>query len=171
MKHILSRPWHSLRDFIARAHVYISRTGEIPKRWRWLLLAVVIIAVFGISYAILRFSAHLDFLENYGYLGAFLTSLITTTSIIFPIPGFVIIAAIAASTANWPLVALAAALGNGVGECTSYIAGYGGSAIVNPQNVPRQTPGRRDTGTTEFLHPTGAGCTSAGSIPGRRRWR
>lgn len=129
----MSRPWHSLRDFIARAHIHFSRPREIPRVWRWLLLAVVVIVVLGISYAILRFSSHLGFLENYGYLGAFLVSLITTTSIIFPIPGFVIIAAIAASTANWPLVALAAALGNGVGECTSYIAGYGGSAIINPQ--------------------------------------
>lgn len=129
----MSRPWQRVREFTASAHSRLSREIAEHRRWRWFLLALVIVVVLGISYAILRFSAQLDFLENYGYLGAFLASLITTTSIIFPIPGFVIIAAIAASTANWPLVALASALGNGIGECTSYIAGYGGSAIVNPQ--------------------------------------
>jgi membrane protein YqaA with SNARE-associated domain len=133
LKLTLSRAWQRVREFTASAHSRLSHQIELHRRWRWFLLALVIIVVFGISYAILRFSAHLDFLEDYGYLGAFLASLVTTTSIIFPIPGFVIIAAIAASTANWPLVALASALGSGVGECTSYIAGYGGSAIINPQ--------------------------------------
>ena len=133
MKRTLSRAWQRVREFTASAHSRLSLQIEEHRRWRWLLLALVVIVVLGISYAILRFSAHLDFLENYGYLGAFLASLITTTSVIFPIPGFVIIAAIAASTANWPLVALASVLGNGLGETTSYFAGYGGSAIINPQ--------------------------------------
>jgi membrane protein YqaA with SNARE-associated domain len=133
LKHTLSRAWQRVREFIASAHSRLSRHIELHRRWRWLLLTLVIIIVLGVSYAILRFSAHLDFLEDYGYLGAFLASLITTTSIIFPIPGFVIIAAIAASTANWPLVALASALGSGLGETTSYIAGYSGSAIIHPQ--------------------------------------
>jgi len=129
----LSRAWQRVREFTASVHSRLSRRIEEHRRWRWLLLTLVIILVFGISYAILRFSAQLEFLENYGYLGAFLASLIATTSIIFPIPGFVIVGAIAAATANWPLVALASAVGNGLGETTSYIAGYGGSAIIHPQ--------------------------------------
>ena len=133
MKRTLSRAWQRIRGFTASFRDHISRRIERHRRLRWLLLSLVIVAVFGISYAILHFSSRLDFLQNYGYLGAFLASLITTTSVIFPIPGFIIIGAIAASTANWPLVALASALGNGIGECTSYIAGYGGSAIINPQ--------------------------------------
>ena len=133
MKRTLLKAWQRVRGFIASVRSHLSRRMEEHRRWRWLLLALVIIIVVGVSYAILRFSTRLDFLENYGYLGAFLASLIATTSIIFPIPGFVIVGAIAAATANWPLVALASALGNGLGETTSYFAGYGGSAIIHPQ--------------------------------------
>lgn len=133
MKHTWPKAWQRVKDFVASCHSALSRWIEQHRRWRWVFLALVVILVLGISYGILRFSEQLDFLENYGYVGAFLASLITTTSVIFPIPGFVIIAAIAAATANWPLVALASALGNGLGETTSYIAGYGGSAIINPQ--------------------------------------
>lgn len=129
----MSTAWQRVRDFVASAHGRLSRQIEEHRRWRWLLLTLVIIVVFGVSYAILHFSSQLDFLKSYSYLGAFLASLITTTSIIFPIPGFVIVGAIAAATANWPLVALASALGNGLGETTSYFAGYGGSAIIHPQ--------------------------------------
>ena len=127
------KAWQRVRGFIASVRSHLSRRMEEHRRWRWLLLALVIIIVVGVSYAILRFSTRLDFLENYGYLGAFLASLIATTSIIFPIPGFVIVGAIAAATANWPLVALASALGNGLGETTSYFAGYGGAVIIHPQ--------------------------------------
>jgi membrane protein YqaA with SNARE-associated domain len=133
LKRTLSTAWQRVRDFVASAHGRLSRQIEEHRRWRWLLLTLVIIVVFGVSYAILHFSSQLDFLKSYSYLGAFLASLITTTSIIFPIPGFVIVGAIAAATANWPLVALASALGNGLGETTSYFAGYGGSAIIHPQ--------------------------------------
>jgi len=119
-----------------------SLRGRVPKAKpligvkRWVFLAFIVIAVLGISYAILRFSTRLEWFEQYGYLGAFITSFITCSTVLLPIPGFVVIAAIAASPAtNWAIVALVASLGDGLGESISYVVGYGGAAVIHPAQL------------------------------------
>jgi membrane protein YqaA with SNARE-associated domain len=131
----LFRPWRGIRDSLTSFHERVSRFGELPRTTRWLLAILIVELFVAFSYIILRLSPHLEGLSQYGYLGAFLASLIATTSIIFPVPGFVVVAAVAAvPDISWPLVALASALGNGLGESTSYLAGYGGAAIIHPEH-------------------------------------
>ena len=125
----MSRLIDNLRD-------RVSKAKELIGIKRWLLLALIVVAVLGISYAILRFSTKLDWFEQYGYLGAFVTSFITCSTVLFPIPGFVVIAAIAASPAtNWAIVALVSSFGDGLGESISYIAGYSGAAVIHPAQL------------------------------------
>jgi membrane protein DedA with SNARE-associated domain len=103
----------------------------MSKRQRWLLGSLIIIAVAGLSYGIFQASHYLKGFEQYGALGAFLTSFIVSTSIFLPVPGFFIVGAIAASgTSNWALVALASASGSALGQFTAYLAGYGGRAVI-----------------------------------------
>ena len=66
---------------------------------------------------------------NYGYLGAFLVSLISNATIILPVPGIVVLFALGA-TLNPVLVALVGATGGVIGEITGFMAGYGGRRMV-----------------------------------------
>jgi membrane protein YqaA with SNARE-associated domain len=107
----------------------------MSRRQRWLLGSLIIIAVAGLSYGVFQASHYLKGFEQYGALGAFLTSFIASSSIFFPVFGFVIVGAIAASGAsNWALVALASASGSALGQFTAYLAGYGGRAVINKEN-------------------------------------
>jgi membrane protein YqaA with SNARE-associated domain len=125
-------PTDRLAEFVERSS---SRAERMSRRQRWLLGSLIIIAVAGLSYGVFQASHYLKGFEQYGALGAFLTSFIASSSIFFPVFGFVIVGAIAASGAsNWALVALASASGSALGQFTAYLAGYGGRAVINKEN-------------------------------------
>lgn len=70
--------------------------------------------------------------NTYGYFGVFLVELISSASILFPIPGF--ISAIAAGTVLNPfIVGVSAGLGAAIGEFTGYFLGLGGRKIIEDQ--------------------------------------
>jgi len=105
---------------------------------RWVLLGILLVASLVIGYTIYAFFPRFAELTNYGYLGVFLLTLICSATIFFPTPGFIIVFAMVVSPAfSWPLVALAAAVGGGLGESTAYIAGYGGNVIIVPEQWKR----------------------------------
>jgi membrane protein YqaA with SNARE-associated domain len=110
----------------------LSGLRELPKRTRWLIVSLILALALGLSYVVLRFSTGLEWFEQYGTLGAFLIAFITNATILFPVPGFAIVWAIAASTPHWALVALAAGVGGGLGEFTAYLAGRWGSVLIDP---------------------------------------
>ena len=71
----------------------------------------------------------LGLLTTYGYLGIFAASLITSATIILPMPFFIIIPA--AVQVLDPLgVGIAAGLGAAIGEMTSYLIGIGGNRVA-----------------------------------------
>ena len=111
----------------------LSDLRELPKRTRWLIVSLFIVLALGLSYVVLRFSTGLEWFEQYGTLGAFLIAFITNVTILFPVPGFAIVWAIAASTPQWALVALAAGIGGGLGEFTAYLAGRWGAVLIDPE--------------------------------------
>jgi membrane protein DedA with SNARE-associated domain len=65
-----------------------------------------------------------------GYAGAFLASLISSATIILPVPGLAVTFALGATLPSPILVGLAAGLGETVGELTGYLAGYSGQVFV-----------------------------------------
>jgi membrane protein YqaA with SNARE-associated domain len=65
------------------------------------------------------------FIEQWGYLGVFIVSLIGNSSIILPVPSFLAVFA-AGSLLNPWLVGLIAGIGAALGELTGYILGMGG---------------------------------------------
>jgi membrane protein YqaA with SNARE-associated domain len=112
----------------------MSRLGELSRTKRWLLLAVIIILVVLLCYSIFRLSPYLEGFEQYGYIGAFLVTFICSSSVIFPTPGFILIWQMAAMPEfSWAWVALAAAIGGGLGEFTAYLVGYGGKVVIAPE--------------------------------------
>jgi membrane protein YqaA with SNARE-associated domain len=66
---------------------------------------------------------------HWGYLGAFLISLVASATIILPAPGIAVV--IAMGTALDPvLLGIVAGLGSAVGELSGYVAGASGRALV-----------------------------------------
>ena len=93
-------------------------------RSRKLYLRLLAVAfVIAITACIFVFRDQVERLETYGYLGAFLISLITSATIILPVPGIVLIAALGA-VYNPVLIGLVAGTGSALGEITGYMAGY-----------------------------------------------
>lgn len=96
-------------------------------------VAAILFAV-GITIAILLMAPHIQRFSRYGYPGIFLISLIANASIVLPIPGLAVTFTMGA-VLWWPLVGLVAGAGEALGETTGYLAGYGGSAVVENRKL------------------------------------
>jgi membrane protein DedA with SNARE-associated domain len=68
-------------------------------------------------------------LGAYGYLGVFILTLLSSATIVLPSPALGV-AALAGKTLNPWLVGLVGGLAAGLGEITGYMAGLGGSSLV-----------------------------------------
>jgi uncharacterized membrane protein YdjX (TVP38/TMEM64 family) len=105
--------------------------SERARRIIALLLAV------GISAIVLVFREDLTRLATYGYLGIFLVTLLSSATVVVPVPGLALVFAAGASFSPL-LVGLAAGLGAGLGEITGYLVGYSGrGAVENRENYGR----------------------------------
>ncbi len=100
-------------------------------------LGAVLLAL-AITVVIAYFASKVDIeqLRSYGYLGAFLAGLIANATIALPVPGVAVTMGVAvAMPGEWWLVALVAAVGEALGESTAYLAGYGGSAVIENKQM------------------------------------
>jgi membrane protein DedA with SNARE-associated domain len=68
-------------------------------------------------------------LGAYGYLGVFILTLLSSATIVLPSPALGV-AALAGTTLNPWLVGLLGGVAAGLGEITGYLAGLGGSSLV-----------------------------------------
>jgi len=74
----------------------------------------------------------LSMVESFGYLGVFIVNFVGSSTIIFPLPGFILVSAVAAMPGMNPwIVGISAALGAALGETTGYIFGRGGGKIID----------------------------------------
>jgi membrane protein YqaA with SNARE-associated domain len=97
----------------------------------------LLIAV-GVTVAIVIFASQVDIeqLRRYGYPGVFLASLLANATIALPVPGVAVtIGTAIALPGEWWLVALVGAVGEALGESTAYLAGYGGSGIIERRRM------------------------------------
>ena len=67
--------------------------------------------------------------EEWGYLGAFLISVVGNATVLLPMPGLLLVIAIGAIL-DPLLVSLIAGLGSAIGELSGYVVGYSGRAIA-----------------------------------------
>ena len=117
-----------------------SLTDNSKQRWEGkreelrpkIIFVLTLLLVVAISVSLFFFGGdpeRLAELKNYGYLGAFLVSLISNTSIILPIPGIIVLSALGA-TLNPVLVGLIGAVGGVIGEITGFGFGYSGRGVM-----------------------------------------
>ena len=92
------------------------------------LRILVLILILGITVCIFVFRGRVANLAGYGYLGAFLISLLSSATIILPVPGIAVIFALGATYDPY-LVGLAAGAGSALGELSGYMAGYSGQGV------------------------------------------
>lgn len=95
-----------------------------------LLTLLLVIAITAVLFLFAqRYPERVAEFENYGYLGAFLISLVSNATIIVPMPAMLLLFAIGA-VLNPILVGLIGAGAGAIGELTSYVAGYSGRAVA-----------------------------------------
>ena len=112
------------------------RGGWVRNRLLPLLgLLLIIGIVVGVFYFYRSYPERIEELKGYGYLGAFLISLILNATIVLPAGNFLVLAVLGAVLPSATIVGLAGGLGAAIGELTGYMAGYSGQAIVSRQRV------------------------------------
>jgi len=71
-----------------------------------------------------------------GYAGIFLISLISSATVLLPLPGFAVVFAMGAYL-NPLFVGIAAGAGSGIGEISGYLAGYAGRGAATRTRIYR----------------------------------
>jgi len=104
-----------------------------------LLIAVAIIIAVGYLY--LRNPKYFEELKTYGYLGAFVISIILNATIIIPVSNMAVIMALGATLPSPIIVGLAGGLGAAIGEMTGYIAGRSGRGLLAKSTVYNRVEG------------------------------
>ena len=120
----LTSAWHQVRLQLRRS----------PAKRALLILAVLCLLILPVM--LISRGLDLESIASYGYIGVFLATFLSTTSIFFPAPGFVVVVA-AAALFNPIWVALAATAGGALGEFTSYLVGYWGRAAIDLERWER----------------------------------
>ena len=98
---------------------------------RW-LGGLIVVLICGVSFWLALNPAWVQRFGHWGYIGAFLISLIASATIILPAPGIVVIMAMGAAL-NPIILGIVAGLGSAFGELTGYAAGRGGRALIPAQ--------------------------------------
>ena len=91
----------------------------------------------------LQFSEQgLQIVQTFGYPGLFLVNLLSTSTVFFPVPGYVLVF-IFGGALNPFLVALFSAFGAALGETVSYLVGRGGGYILKKKQKKHFIKGKQ----------------------------
>ena len=94
-------------------------------------LGGALVVSIGVLVLLVRYASFVDGLGDWGYVGVFLLQLINSaTVVLLPVPGHAIIFAVS-GTLNPFLIGLFGAAGAALGEITAYMAGRGGSSMID----------------------------------------
>ena len=101
------------------------------KTLRYIFTGVFVVFV---SVLVLVNREHFSQIAGWGYPGIFITSLLSSATLLLPAPG-VLITATMGAVFNPFWVAIAAGSGAALGEVTGYLAGYSGQAVVEKKSL------------------------------------
>ncbi|MCX6768478.1 MAG: VTT domain-containing protein [Candidatus Micrarchaeota archaeon] len=85
---------------------------------------------FAIAIVVLFMSDQIAALGNYGYLGVFIISALSSATIFIPAPGWAVVAAMA-TILNPIYVGIIAGIGSAIGELTGYMVGEGAIGLAH----------------------------------------
>ena len=104
------------------------------------LLLVVAITV-GIFYFYRQYPGRIEELKTYGYLGAFVISVIFNATLILPAGNMLILCALGAAMPSPVVVGLVGGTGAAIGEIIGYIAGRSGRGLVARSQIYNRVGG------------------------------
>jgi membrane protein YqaA with SNARE-associated domain len=107
---------------------------------KWLIPLIMLLLMVAITAVLFVYRDNVSQLEEYGYLGAFLISLVANATIFLPMPGQLLIFALGASF-NPLLVGLASGFGGALGEMTGYFAGVSGRGVLQDSRAYNNSVG------------------------------
>lgn len=113
----------------------VEFTNDGPDNMRYVRVIASVLAIIAIFSASIWLAINPEWVMGFGrwgYLGAFLISLVASATIILPAPGIAVIMAMGAAL-DPVLLGIVAGIGSAVGELSGYIAGASGRALV-PEN-------------------------------------
>jgi membrane protein DedA with SNARE-associated domain len=114
-----------------------GQDAGISKVRRYLVPLALLLLVIGASVSLFVYRDTVSDLGNWGYLGAFLIGLAANATVIFPMPGLLILFTLGA-TFNPFLVGLAGAAGGAIGEMSGYVAGHSGKKLIGRNKTMRR---------------------------------
>ena len=130
------------REMLAelREAITLPTKGSLKKAV--ILLAAIVVCALGLSILLLQFlpdeEQAIQKLLPYGYLAVFLITLISSFTIVVPLPGVIVWVSIAVTfPLNLPLAAFIASIGGTLGEVTAYYIGRAGRAVIAPEHSER----------------------------------
>ncbi|MBV7332255.1 VTT domain-containing protein [Chloroflexi bacterium TSY] len=114
--------------------IFVQQEPQEPTHWwkqsaqRWFgILFVVTITVF--SFFLALNPKWIAWAGEWGYVGAFLISLIASATIVLPAPGIAVVIAMGSALEPY-ILGIVSGIGSAFGELTGYIAGASGRALV-----------------------------------------
>lgn len=110
--------------------------GQTAAAWlarRPLLGLLPITTAIVITGVLILFRGQLTDFKNYGYLGAFIISMLSAATIIVPVPGLAVVFVLG-GLLNPIFVGVASGAGEPLGELTGYMAGRGGHIAIKTRN-------------------------------------
>lgn len=124
------------------------------RRWSYVIGIIGIIVTVLMALAIIYFGEKVRELQHYGYLGAFLISILGGSSIIIPVPMLAVVFALGGVMPHPWMVGISAALGELIGALTIYMTGHGaGKALSNSKHGRIQSAYERLLGLMERRGP------------------
>jgi membrane protein YqaA with SNARE-associated domain len=107
-----------------------------------LLLLAILVCAIGLSFVLLQILPDEEQVKqqfaSYGYLGIFVVTLVSSFTVIMPLPGVVVwVSLVVALNLNPVLAAFIASIGGTLGEVTAYYIGRAGRAVIAPEHSHR----------------------------------
>jgi membrane protein YqaA with SNARE-associated domain len=99
-----------------------------------ILRVVALVFVIGLSVGVYLMRDRVRDLEEFGYAGVFLISLVSSATIILPVPG-VLVTSMMGAVFNPFWVAIAAGIGAALGELSGYLAGFSGQGVAQKAEI------------------------------------
>jgi membrane protein DedA with SNARE-associated domain len=125
-------------------------------RWAFILGVLGVVITVFMAAAIILYQDEVASLKNYGYLGAFLISILGGATIIIPVPMLAVVFALGAAMPDvWhvALLGVAAALGELIGALIIYMTGHGAGRAISTKPGKVQAAYERMLGLMERRGP------------------
>jgi membrane protein DedA with SNARE-associated domain len=148
---------NSLKPAVDKPDTPITKASSRKSvRWAFILGVLGVVITVFMAAAIILYQDEVASLKNYGYLGAFLISILGGATIIIPVPMLAVVFALGAAMPDvWhvALLGVAAALGELIGALIIYMTGHGAGRAISTKPGKVQAAYERMLGLMERRGP------------------